>query len=71
MVRNVLLVTIAEQAPFDQPTVSDFTLAFNQAAQSDDDAYHITGQLVSGLIDRFRVNFVNELWLTKHCRSFF
>lgn len=56
-----LLVTIAEQAPIDQPTVSDFTLAFNQAAQSDDDACHKTGQLASGLIDRFRVNFVNEL----------
>ncbi|WP_224798301.1 hypothetical protein [Idiomarina abyssalis] len=58
-------------SPIDQPTVSDFILAFSQAAQCDDDACHKTGQLVSGLIDRFRVNFVNELWLTKHCRSFF
>ena len=56
-----LLVTIAEHAAIDQPTVSDFTLAFNQAAQEDGASCHKTGQLVSGLIDRFRVNFVNEL----------
>jgi len=54
-------VTIAEQAPIDQSTVSEFILAFSQAAQCDDGACHKTGQLVSVLIDCFRVNFVNEL----------
>lgn len=51
-----LLLTIAEQAPVDQPDVGDVTEAFEQAS-----AVGRKPELVAGLIDRFRVNFVNEL----------
>lgn len=52
-----LLVSIADVAAIDQPSVDDFNKAFSQAASQVEGE----GKLVSGLIDRFRVNFVNEL----------
>ena len=50
-----LLVSIADVAAIDQPSVDDFNKAFSQAASQAEGE----GKLISGLIDRFRVNFVN------------
>lgn len=51
-----LLLTIADRAPVDQPEVKDVTDAFDRATELGQQ-----GELVAGLIDRFRVNFINEL----------